>query len=316
MADFWKNKVVVVTGGTGFLGQALQKFMPASVKKSHYLGRKKYDLTCKLDACDLYHDLKPDILINLAANVGGIGYNKKHPATLFYDNFMIGVNLIAAGVEYGSLSKFVQIGTVCSYPKYTTTPFSELDFWKGYPEETNAPYGVAKKALLVMLKAYEDQYRFPACYLVLANLYGPNDNFDPSSSHVIPALIKKFIDAVKTKQEVVTLWGTGKATREFLYVEDAAKAIIKATEKVTGTFPVNIGTGKEHTIEHIAAVVSQLCGYKGIIDWDKINPDGQPRRNLDIRLAQKLLNLKTNTPLLTGLKRTIAYYEKEILHSN
>ncbi len=242
--------------------------------------------------------------------MGGIGFNQKYPGTLFYDNIMMGTQLMEAARQ-AKTEKFVQVGTVCAYPKFTPTPFKEDDLWNGYPEETNAPYGIAKKALLVMAQAYRQQYGMNIIYLLPVNLYGPGDNFDLESSHVIPAFIRKFTEAVEKDEKQVTIWGTGKASREFLYVEDAAEGIIAATEKYDKPAPVNLGTGKEVTIKQLVDTVAELTGFDGEIIWDTTRPDGQPRRCLDVTRAKNEFGFEAKTDLLTGLKKTIDWYKKQ-----
>jgi GDP-L-fucose synthase len=249
-----------------------------------------------------------DIVIHLAAKVGGIGYNQKYPATLFYDNAIMGIQLMEAA-RLENLEKFVAIGTVCAYPKYTPVPFEEEDLWNGYPEETNAPYGIAKKMLLVQAQAYRKQYDFNAIYLLPVNLYGPRDNFHPEYAHVIPALIKKMVDAVLEGKDEVVVWGTGKPSREFLYVENAAEGILLATEKYEKQNPVNLGTGREITIKDLVSLISELTGFEGEIMWDTSKPDGQPRRRLDVRRAKEEFGFEAKTDFKEGLKRTIEWYK-------
>jgi GDP-L-fucose synthase len=251
-----------------------------------------------------------DVVIHLAAKVGGIAFNQTYPGTLFYDNILMGAQLLEAA-RLEKIDKFVQMGTVCSYPKYTHVPFVEADLWSGYPEETNAPYGVAKKALLVMSQAYRKQYGMNIIFLVPVNLYGPKDNFDLKSSHVIPALIRKFVDAVQNGRKEVFVWGTGNASREFLYVEDAAEAILAATEKYDKAAPVNLGTGNEITIKQLAELIANLTGFKGKLIWETAMPDGQPRRCLDISLAKKEFAFEAKTDLTNGLQKTIEWFKDE-----
>ncbi|MDO8488617.1 MAG: GDP-L-fucose synthase [Candidatus Omnitrophota bacterium] len=290
-----KNKQILVTGGSGFLG----KFVVSNLKERGYRNifvprSKKYDLVNMSAVKRLYSDVKPDIVIHLAAKVGGIGVNRDNPGKFFYDNLMMGVQMIEVGRQVG-IEKFVAIGTICSYPKFTPVAFKEESLWDGYPEETNAPYGLAKKMLLVQSQAYRQQYGFNSIFLLPVNLYGPGDNFDPESSHVIPALIKKCIDAKIQGSSRITVWGTGRATREFLYVEDAACGIILATEKYNKSDPVNLGAGFEISIMDLAKSIAKLTGFKGEIIWDKSKPDGQPRRCLDIRRAKREFGFNVKT---------------------
>lgn len=308
---FWKDKQVIVTGGGGFLGQHLVKLLKAKGCIPFVPRMVDYDLRYLDDVERMFKDaIKTDIAINLAANVGGIGYNQAHPYSLFYDNARMGLNLIDESLRRG-ISKFVQLGTVCSYPKWAKPPFSEKALWDGYPEETNAPYGLAKKMLLVQLQAARAEFNFNGIYMLPTNLYGPGDEFLPYRSHVIPALIKKFIDAKATGQETVSLWGTGKASRDFLYVEDAAKAIVMATEKYNTSQPLNIGSGKEIRISTLAYHIRNLTQYTGKIHWDTSMPDGQPRRGLDISAIKHALGWQPETELLDGLERTIKWYMKQ-----
>jgi GDP-L-fucose synthase len=310
MSAFWKNKKILLTGGAGFLGSnVVRELLKKGVEERNIAipRSKTHDLRNKEVVQKLVKN--KDIIIHLAANVGGIGYNLENPGTLFYDNLVMGVTLMEeariAGVE-----KFVALGTVCAYPKFTPVPFKEDDLWIGYPEETNAPYGLAKKMLLVQAQAYRKQYNFNAIYLLPVNLYGPGDNFNPDSSHVIPALIKKFIDARKHNEPSVTVWGTGKPTREFLYVEDAAKAIVLATEKYNGSEPVNIGSAFEISIADLAHLIAKLAKYKGKIIFDSSKPDGQPRRKLNTAKAKKEFGFISKTKFKEGLSETIAWYER------
>lgn len=307
--NFWKNKTVVVTGGNGFLGKHLvRQLKEIGPKKIFIPDRKKYDLR-EYEAC-LKAFKGADVVIHLAGNVGGIGYNQDKPAELFDDNILMGVNTMRAA-RACNVKKVVIIGTICAYPKFTPVPFKEKDLWNGYPEETNAPYGLAKKMLLVQSQAYRNEYGFNSIYLLPVNMYGPGDNFDSSSSHVIPALIKKFVDAKQNKSGHVTLWGTGKSTREFLYVEDAAHGILMAAEKYDKPDPVNLGSGFEISIKDLASTIKENVGFKGKIVWDKTKPDGQPRRKLDITKAKKEFGFKAKTNFKKGLKDTIEWYLKE-----
>ena len=305
---FWKEKTFLVTGGAGFLGSHLVERMkeegvvPAHIRVTR---SKTTDLRIWEDCVDAVQDV--DVVIHLAAKVGGIGYNQENPATLFYDNAMMGIQLMEAARLEG-VEKFVQVGTVCAYPKYTPVPFKEEDLWNGYPEETNAPYGVAKKMLLVQAQAYRQQYGFNAIYLLPVNLYGPRDNFDPESSHVIPALIKKFVEAKKEGFDTVEVWGTGSASREFLYVDDAARGIVLATERYNKPDPVNLGSGMEITIRDLVALIGELTGFDGEIVWDATKPDGQPRRCLDVSRAREEFGFEAGMGFREGLQRTIEWY--------
>lgn len=308
----WQNKRVLVTGGAGFLGSfVVEKLQGRGCENIFVPKSKDYDLVQMEAVKKVYKDVKPDIVIHLAARVGGIGANRANPGKFFYDNLMMGVQLMEVGRQAG-IGKFVALGTICAYPKFTPVPFKEEDLWNGYPEETNAPYGLAKKMLLVQAQAYRQQYGFNAIYLLPVNLYGPGDNFDPESSHVIPALIKKCIDAMNQPlpqpEPVLTVWGTGKPTREFLYVEDAAEGILLATERYNKPDPVNLGTGFEIAISDLVELIVKLTGFKGEIIWDKTKPDGQPRRMLDTTRAFKEFGFKAKVGFEKGLKKTINWY--------
>ncbi len=305
------DKKVVVTGGAGFLGSFLCEKLEAAGAGELFIPKiEDYDLTEPDAVKQMYQDSEPDTVIHLAAQVGGIGANRENPGRYFYANMAMGLHLIEEARKH-KLGKFVQIGTVCAYPKFAPVPFREEDLWNGYPEETNAPYGIAKKALLVMLQAYRQQYNLDGIYLLPVNLYGPRDNFDLESSHVIPALIRKFVTARNEQAPTVTAWGTGSASREFLYVEDAARAIVLATERYNGDQPVNIGTSREITIRDLVELIARLTGYEGEVVWDTTKPDGQPRRKLDTSKAKKLFDFEAATEFEAGLARTIAWWESQ-----
>jgi len=303
-----RAKRILVTGGNGFLGTSLVRKIKEGGCKDVFVPRSKdYDLV-KMEAVKkLYKDAKPDIVIHLAAKVGGIGANRENPGRFFYENLMMGAQMMEEGRRIG-IEKFVALGTICCFPKFTPVPFKEENLWDGYPEETNAPYGLAKKMLLVQSQAYRQQYGFNAIFLMPVNLYGPGDNFNPDTSHVIPALIKKCIDAIKNEDKEIVVWGTGKATREFLYVEDAAEGVILATEKYNKPDPVNLGAGFEISIKELAGLIVELTGFKGNIAWDPTKPDGQPRRCLDTAMAYKEFGFKAKTDFREGLKKTIEWY--------
>lgn len=301
-----KDKKILVTGGAGFLGKhVVDKIIKKNPRKVFIPRSNDYDLRNQKDCEKVVSGM--DLVIHLAANGGGIGYNRENPGTLCYDNLVMGAHIIEEARRAG-VQKFVGLGTICQYPKYTPVPFKEEDLWKGYPEETNAPYGLAKKMLLVLSQAYRQQHGFNAIHLMPVNLYGPGDNFDPESSHVIPALIKKFVDAKNRKDEFVVVWGTGKPTREFLYVEDAAEAIILATEKYEKPEPVNLGSSFEISIKDLTTLIKNIVGFKGKIVWDKTKPDGQPRRKLDTSKAKKEFGFESRISFEEGLKKTIDWY--------
>jgi len=306
---FWQDKRVLVTGGAGFLGLHLvEKLKKSGCKNIFVPDIKNYNLVNKEAVKRVYKDSKPNIVIHLAAKVGGIGANKNNPGSFFYENLIMGIQLIEEA-RLSGVEKFVSLGTICSYPKFTPTPFKEEDLWNGYPEETNAPYGFAKKMLLVQSQAYRRQYGFNAIFPMSANLYGPGDNFDPETSHVIPALIKKCFDTLKENKNEIVVWGTGKATREFLYVKDCRDAILLAAEKYNKPDPVNIGVGFEISIKELVNVITKLTGFKGKVKWDATKPDGQPRRRLDISRAKEEFGFVAKTPLEEGLKKTIEWYK-------
>lgn len=306
--NFWEDKRVVVTGGDGFLGRHLVARIKTKGPKSIFIPEfPKYDLR-KYEDC-LKVAKKGDVIIHLAANVGGIGYNREFPATLFDDNVLMGTFMMMAARE-AKVSKYVALGTICAYPKFTPVPFKEENLWMGYPEETNAPYGLAKKMQLVQAQAYRQQYGFNAIFLLPVNLYGPGDNFNPKSSHVIPALIRKFVEAKRKGLADVVVWGTGRASREFLYVEDAAEALVLATERYNKADPINLGAGFEIKIKDLVILIKRLTGYRGKIVWDRTKPDGQPRRMLDISKAKKEFGFKARMPFEKGLKKTIEWYEE------
>jgi len=298
-----------VTGGRGFLGRRFVDLLrQESPTEVHTFGSADYDLTKESDVVRMLADLRPDVVIHLAARVGGIGANRDNPGRFFYDNAVMGILLMEHARRAG-VSKFVQVGTVCAYPKYASVPFHEEDLWDGYPEETNAPYGIAKKMLLVQAQAYRAQYGFDAIYLLPANLYGPGDNFDLASSHVIPAVIRKCVEARRTGTSEIAVWGTGAPTREFLFVDDAARGILLAAENYGKPEPVNLGTAREVSIRDLVAMISRLSGYHGEILWDSSYPDGQPRRQLDVQRARAEFGFRPEVDLEEGLRRTIAWYE-------
>ena len=310
--SYLSNRRVVVTGGAGFLGSCVIDNLQRKGCKSISAPRSKdYDLVDNEAVKRLYRDTNPNVVIHLAAVVGGIGANRENPGSFFYDNLMMGVQMMEQGRRHG-IEKFVAIGTICAYPKFTPVPFNEENLWNGYPEETNAPYGLAKKMLLVQAQAYRQQYGFNAVYLLPVNLYGPKDNFDPASSHVIPALIKKCVDAVRYGDKQIEVWGTGKATREFLYVEDAAEGIVLATEHYSQPEPVNLGAGFEISIRDLVTLIVDMTGFKGKVVWDETKPDGQPRRMLDTTRAEKYFGFKAKTSLGEGLKKTVAWYQEQL----
>lgn len=309
------NKRICVTGGGGFLGRrVVDRLRETGCDNVFVVRRSDYDLVRGEDVERLYRDTSPQIVVHLAAVVGGIGANRDNPGRFFYENVMMGVQLME-GARHHSVEKFVQLGTVCAYPKFAQVPFREDDLWNGYPEETNAPYGIAKKALLVQAQGYREQYGLNAIYLLPVNLYGPGDNFDPGTSHVIPALIKKCVDAIDQNAGTIEVWGTGSATREFLYVDDAAEGIVLATEKYNGREPINLGSGQEISIRDLVNLIAKETGFEGEIIWDASKPDGQPRRALDVTRAAELLGFRAGTEFVEGLRRTIEWYRRDRLKS-
>jgi GDP-L-fucose synthase len=306
--SYWGDKRVVVTGGAGFLGsfvvEQLRELGPLDISVPR---RADYDLREKEAAERMLHDARPDVIIHLAATVGGIGANRREPGSFFYDNAVMGIQLIELARRH-EVAKFVTVGTVCAYPKFTPVPFREEDLWSGYPEETNAPYGLAKKMLLVQSQAYRQQYGFHGIYLLPVNLYGPRDDFDPSASHVIPALIRKCVEAREAGAEAVTAWGSGRPTREFLYVEDAARGVLLAAERYDKPEPVNLGSGMEISIRDLAGLIARLAGFTGEVRWDVSQPDGQPRRMLDTTRARREFGFEASVAFEEGLRRTVEWY--------
>lgn len=308
MPSFFSDKRVVVTGGAGFLGSVVVAQLREQGCRSIWVPRSQdYDLVQMEAVQRLYDDAAPDIVLHLAARVGGIGANQANAGRFFYDNLMMGTQLMEVGRQRG-LEKFVALATICAYPKYTPVPFREEDLWAGYPEETNAPYGLAKKMMLVQAQAYRQQYGFNAIVLFPVNLYGPGDNFDMQTSHVIPALIRKCVEAQAKGEQQVMLWGDGSPSREFLYVDDAARAILLATEHYNGSEPVNIGTGEEITIQDLAHLIADEVGFKGELVWDTAKPNGQPRRCLDTRRAKQLFGFEPTCKLREGIQRTVTWF--------
>lgn len=305
------KKRICVTGGGGFLGRrVVHNLRERGCENVAVVRRRDYDLVRGVDVERMYRELAPEIVIHLAAVVGGIGANRDNPGRFFYENLMMGAQLIE-GARLSGVEKFVQIGTICAYPKHTPVPFKEDDLWAGYPEETNAPYGIAKKALLVQAQSYREQYGLNSIYLLPVNLYGPGDNFDLHTSHVIPALVRKCVEAVEAGAPSIEVWGTGTATREFLYVDDAAEGIVLATERYDGSEPVNLGAGREISIRDLVELIARETNFTGQIIWDHTKPDGQPRRALDVRRARELFGFEARTDFVAGLRQTIAWYRAQ-----
>jgi GDP-L-fucose synthase len=302
---------ILVSGGHGFLGSHVMRALGAhGYRSANTFRSSQYDLVRAADVTRLLDEKAPEAIIHLAAVVGGIGANRKFPGTYFYKNLQMGVQLMERA-RLAGVPRFLSVGTICSYPKFTPVPFKEEDLWNGYPEETNAPYGLAKKMLLVQSQAYRQEFGYDAVNVLLVNLYGPGDNFDPETSHVIPALIRKFLEAAERGDPQVEIWGTGNATREFLYVEDAAEAIVRALEKLEGSEPVNLGSGSEISIRELAEKIAALTGYRGRLAWDPAKPDGQPRRMLDTSRAARALGWRARTSLDEGLAKTVAWYRAQ-----
>lgn len=309
---FWSNKRITVTGGAGFLGSFVVGQLQEKGCKEIFIPRSKdYDLVDMEAVKRLYRDSQPDMVIHLAARVGGIGANRVSPGKFFYDNLMMGIQMMEVGRQVG-IEKFVAIGTICSYPKFTSVPFNEAELWNGYPEETNAPYGLAKKMLLVQSQSYREQYGFNSIFLLPVNLYGPRDNFDLNTSHVIPALIRKLIEGIQKDGSEVEVWGTGTPTREFLYAADAAAGILLAAERYNQSDPINLGAGYEISIKNLALLLAELIGYRGKIIWNSSKPDGQPRRTLDTTKAEKEFGFRAKVKLEDGLIKTINWYKENL----
>lgn len=312
--SFWRDRRVLVTGGAGFLGSyVVRKLHERGCEKVFVPRSREYDLVSMNDVRQVYQDARPDIVIHLAARVGGIGANSSNPGRFFYDNLIMGVQMMEEGRRLG-IEKFVSIGTICSYPKFTPVPFREDDLWNGYPEETNAPYGLAKKMLLVQSQAYRHQYGFSAIYLLPVNLYGPGDNFDPDSSHVIPAIIRKCVEAVDRGAKEIVCWGDGSPTREFLFVDDCAEAIVLAAERYEGADPVNVGAGFEIPIKELVKLIAELTGYQGRVTWDTSKPNGQPRRSVDTSRAARAFVFHATKDFRVGLQETVEWYRAHRSH--
>src|SRR5262245_48799916 len=311
MTRFFADKSVVVTGGAGFLGsEVVRRLELAGCRRTIVPRSREYDLTCEADARRLLDQAKPDLVLHLAAVVGGIGANRVHPGEFFYKNLIMGVQLIELSRQL-KVPKFVALGTICSYPKFTPVPFKEEDLWNGYPEETNAPYGLAKKMMLVQSQSYREEYGFNSIFLLPVNMYGPGDNFDLRTSHVIPALIRKCLEARQQGEEQIEVWGTGEVSREFLYVADAAEGILLAAEQYNGSEPVNLGVGREILIKDLVRLIAEFTGFRGGVRFDPSKPNGQPRRCLDSSRAEREFGFKAKTSLEEGLKKTIDWYCKQ-----
>jgi GDP-L-fucose synthase len=308
--EFWEGKLTAVTGGAGFLGAAVVRDLEALGAGTRVVRSSEHDL--RDPAATRAAVEGADVVVHLAARVGGIGFNRENPAPLVYDNLMMAGNVFEQSRQAG-VRKLVSACTVCAYPKVVAAPFSEDDLWEGYPEESNAPYGLAKKMMLVLSDAYRRQYGFDSCAPIVANLYGPNDNFDLESSHVIPAMIRKFVEAAESGADQVTLWGTGEPSREFLYVDDAARALVLAAERLDTSAPVNVGTGQETRIRDLAEMIRAVVGFDGEVVWDTSRPDGQPKRYLDTSRARELMGFEAEVPLEDGLRRTVASYRENAL---
>lgn len=309
MGSWWAGKRVTVTGGRGFLGRPLVRMIDEAGGKVTTFSSSEYNLTQQSDVARMYRDHRPEIVIHLAARVGGIGANRDNPGSFFYENAIMGIEVMEQARQTG-VSKFVQVGTVCAYPKFAPIPFSEDDLWNGYPEETNAPYGLAKKMLLVQAQAYRQQYNFNAIYLLPVNLYGPGDSVDLHNSHVIPALIRKCVEATQAKASAVEVWGTGAPTREFLYVDDAARGIVLAAERYDKTDPVNLGSSEEISVRDLVTLIAELTGFEGEIVFDATKPDGQPRRKLNVERAKREFGFTSETPFRVGIKQTIDWFRR------